>query len=60
MDTTGELSKRYGINRNSILNDLKYFHVCSGALIPDIMHDMLEGVLRHEVKLMLEVHLNNS
>ena len=27
-DESGTASKMYGINRNSILNQLKYFHVC--------------------------------
>lgn len=34
----------YGINHNSILNSLKHFHVV-GGLPPDIMHDLLEGVI---------------
>lgn len=42
-DITGTKSKEYGVNRNSALNDLTYFHVCDGSLIPDIMHDILEG-----------------
>lgn len=54
-DTTGIKSKEFGINRNSALNELAYFHVCSGALIPDIMHDILEGALQYEFKLMLQV-----
>lgn len=47
-------SVEYGVNSNSILNDLKYFHVCSGALVPDIMHDILEGALQYEAKLILQ------
>jgi len=39
------LSKEFGINRKSVLNKLKYFKVASGALVPDIMHDVLEGIL---------------
>ena len=31
----------------------RYFHVCNGGLVPDIMHDVLEGALEYEVKLML-------
>lgn len=31
----------------------RHFHVCSGGLLPDIMHDLLEGVLQYEVKLMI-------
>ena len=45
----------YGINRRSILDSLTYFKVATGALIPDIMHDLLEGVLVLETKLMLKV-----
>ena len=48
-------SKEFGINRDSILNDLTYFHVCDGSLVPDIMHDVLEGALQYEVKLLLQV-----
>ena len=49
-DESGAASKMYGINRNSILNQLKNFHECNGA---DIMHDILEGSLQYEVKLLL-------
>lgn len=45
----------YGVNRRALLNNLEFFSVTSGALIPDIMHDVLEGVLPLEVKLMLKV-----
>ena len=40
-----DLSKEFGINYCSILDELKYFSVCSGALVPDVMHDILEGML---------------
>ena len=39
------LSKEFGINRRSVLDSLNYFSVCSGALVPDVMHDVLEGTL---------------
>ncbi|CAI8047453.1 hypothetical protein GBAR_LOCUS26222 [Geodia barretti] len=45
----------YGVNRRALLHTLSYFSVASGALIPDIMHDVLEGALPLEVKLMLKV-----
>uniref|UniRef100_A0A1X7TV16 Uncharacterized protein n=1 Tax=Amphimedon queenslandica TaxID=400682 RepID=A0A1X7TV16_AMPQE len=35
-------SKKYGINRYSPLLELKHFDIC-GGLVPDIMHDVLEG-----------------
>ena len=45
----------YGVNRLALLDTLQYFSGVSGALLPDIMHDVLEGVLPLEVKLMLKV-----
>ena len=48
------IATTYGINRDSILNQLAYFHTTEG-LPPDIMHDILEGVLQYEVKEMLLV-----
>ena len=38
------LSTEYGINRRTVLDDLQYFKVVSGALVQDIMHDILEGM----------------
>ncbi len=32
----------------------RYFHV-DGGLIPDIMHDILEGALQYEIKLMIKI-----
>ena len=48
----------YGINMESILNSSTYFHVIDG-LPPDIMHDVLEGALPYEIKLMLGYYLQN-
>lgn len=59
-DSGQAASKLYGINRNSVLNELTYFHVCSGALLPDVMHDILEGALQYEIKLMLKVMINEE
>ena len=33
--------------------EVLHFDICSGALICDMMHDLLEGVLQYETKLML-------
>ena len=54
-ESGSEALKLYGINRDSILNKLAYFHVCSGALLPDVLHDILEDALQYEIKLMLRV-----
>ncbi len=40
------IATTYGVVSNSILNECRYFHITSG-LIPDIMHDILEGSLIH-------------
>lgn len=42
----------YGITDESILNSSRYFHVLDG-LVPDIMHDMLEGTLQVTMKCVL-------
>ena len=33
--------------------DLKGFDICSGTLLPDVMHDLLEGTLQHILQLLL-------
>ena len=38
------VSRLYGLKDKSILNELKHFHVI-GGLVPDVMHDLLEGVI---------------
>ena len=45
----------FGVNRHASLHSLKYFSVAQGTRIPDIMHDVLEGMLPLEVKLLLKV-----
>ena len=50
-DSSGESSKEFGI---SALLDLQYFDLCSGTLLPDIMHDILAGALQYEMKLLLK------
>ncbi|XP_028418114.1 uncharacterized protein LOC114543241 [Dendronephthya gigantea] len=57
VETYGEhFSKTYGLNRRSILNESDYYHVI-GGLPPDIMHDILEGVLQYETKEMLKHYI---
>ena len=54
------MSIEYGVNHRSILMDLQYFDLCSGVLIQDAMHDLLEGVLQYETKLLLRHYINNG
>lgn len=49
-----ELSIEYGINNRTPLLDLKYFDPCGGGLVADVMHDLLEGVLQYETKVLLQ------
>jgi hypothetical protein len=46
------ISMVYGVKFNSILNELSYFNVTYGCP-PDIMHDLLEGVVPLTVSLLL-------
>ncbi|KAJ8032742.1 hypothetical protein HOLleu_22774 [Holothuria leucospilota] len=39
-----EMAGVYGLKRNSVCNQLKYFHVINGQP-PDIAHDLFEGVV---------------
>ena len=43
----------YGVQRNSILNESKFFNVVDG-MAPDIMHDILEGVLPLTIMMLLK------
>ena len=52
-DRGNTASVEYGINHRSILDELQYFKVSSGALVSDILHDILEGALQYESKLLL-------
>ena len=54
-------STENGINHKSLLAELQYFGMCKGELAPDIMHDLLEGVLQYEIKLLLIycININN-
>ena len=46
-------SMTFGINRDSILNSLKYFNVVDETIPPDLMHNLLEGYLPYATKLLL-------
>lgn len=44
--------------RDSSLNTLKYFHMCSNYTF-DIMHNILEGVAQYELKLLFKYLTEN-
>ena len=39
-----DLSIEYGLNIRSVLNYFVYFYICTGVMLPNIFHDILEGV----------------
>ena len=43
------IATTYGLQCNSVLNECSYFHVTDG-LVPDVMHDVLEGTLEITVR----------
>lgn len=45
--------------RDSILNTSQYFYVVDG-LVPDIMHDILEGALQLQINLLIRQLINSS
>ena len=49
-----KISKEHSVNHRSILDELKYFKVSSGTLLPDVMHYILEGMLEYECKEVLK------
>ena len=46
------MTKVYGLKKSSILNELNFFHVTTG-LPPDYMHDLLEGIAKKEIPVIL-------
>ena len=46
------IATTYGVTGKSVLNDSRYFHVVTG-LVPDIMHDILEGTAQLTMKYLL-------
>ena len=53
LESDDQASMEYGVNRKSVLTELRFFNICNGSLLPDVMHDVLEGVLQYEAKLVL-------
>lgn len=53
------IATTYGVMRDPVLNQLRYFHTTEG-LVPDVMHDILEGVLPMCVKHLLSHLLQTS
>ena len=59
-DASDHFSKIYGINKRSSLIDVKYFSIFEGGLPHDFMHDALEGLAPHEIRLMLMYFVSSN
>lgn len=46
-------STSFGVNHTSILNTIPHFNVVNWQLPQDVMHVLLEGVVKNEVQLLL-------
>ena len=57
--SASDFSKEYGVNRLSALDDVPKFDLCK-CLPHDIMHVLLEGVVPHHLKLLLQYCVNTS
>ena len=53
------IATTYGIAEQSILNECRYFHVVDG-LVPDIMHDLLEGSAQVTIKCLLRYLISDK
>ena len=49
----------FGVKRTCPLNELQFFH-CSDNFSVDIMHDLLEGVVQYELKLVFQCLVKDS
>lgn len=57
--TKVDFKETFGIARFCVLNDLKYFHMIS-SMVPDIMHDILEGTAPFVLKHLFEYFINEK
>ena len=45
-----------GVKRNSVFNELTYFHVCAPGLPPCLAHDLLEGIVQYDMMIYLNYY----
>ena len=53
------IATTYGIVEQTILNECRYFHVVDG-LVPDVMHDLLEGTAQLSLKCLLRYLISDQ
>ena len=58
-DVRDGLSTTYGVNRRSVLHNVKYFDACK-CFPEDVMHILLEGVVPYETKFLLKFLIDDE
>ena len=58
IETNPRLPYVMGVKQSCILNSLQYFNKCDNFSV-DIMHDVLDGVVQYEMKLLLQHLIDN-
>lgn len=53
-------SHHRGVKFDSILNSLKYFHVCNPGLPPCLAHDVFEGVVQYDLMLAVNYFIRHD
>lgn len=53
------LASTFGVKKTCLLNELRFFHT-SDNYAADIMHDLLEGVVQYELKLVFQYLVNKK
>ena len=54
VEASENMPNHKGIKFDSVFNSLSTFHVCTPGLPPCLGHDLFEGVVKHDVKLILD------
>lgn len=53
------LASTFGVKKTCLLNTLRFFHTSDNYAV-DIMHDLLEGVVQYELKLVFQYLVNKK
>lgn len=53
------LTSTFGVKKTCLLNTLCFYHISDNYAV-DIMHDLLEGVVQYELKLVFQYLVNNQ
>ena len=57
--TRPHIESTFGLCQDSVFHESQYFHITEG-LVPDIMHDVLEGCLPYVMKEMMKLYTDKK